>query len=409
MASFLRATLVLFLSLLPCGIWLTYFYTRSIYKRPPLRLIALTFLFGGVATAAAFPVSIFGQALVGALLPDTFWSHTLALFLVVGPVEELAKLLAVRLYAYRRPEFDEPLDGVIYSTTAALGFAAVENVIYLAQTSALLVLLRGPVSNPGHALFSSLWGLSLSRAKVAPNIAHRRFWIIARGWLVASALHGLFDTLLLASERLGVALFYVLVGAMIALFFWVRKRIHFHRDTSPHRSGTMLLPVTAACPQCGTAGTAETACEKCGAMIPAPQEPRHCPVCQAKQRPDAKFCARCGTRIKMAASGSLTDRPHFVAISPVGEERIAFVLNRREVSVGRTLNNNFVIEHPSVSKQHARIAAENGGYALVDLGSSNGTFVNGQRVTTAVRLADGCEVRFGRARFIYRDRSTRDD
>jgi protease PrsW len=243
MSSFPRAILIISLSLLPCGLWLWYFATRSRYKRPPLRLVTLTFLLGGTATLAAFPVSLFGQALVGALLPNTFWAQALALVLVVGPVEELAKLAAVRAYAYRQPEFDEALDGVVYSATAALGFAAVENVFYLAETSALLVLLRGPVSNPGHALFAAFWGLSLSRAKGAPNIAHRRLWIVTQGWMVASLLHGLFNVLLLASERAGAAFFYALVGAMVALFFVVRGRIHFHRDTSPHREGTLLLPV----------------------------------------------------------------------------------------------------------------------------------------------------------------------
>jgi protease PrsW len=404
MTSFPRAIFVILLSLLPCGLWLLYFYTRSVYKRPPLRLIALTFLLGGAATAAALPASIFGQALLGVFLPDTFWARALALFLVVGPVEELAKLLAVRLYAYRRAEFDEPLDGVIYATTAALGFAAVENVFYLAETGALILLLRGPLSNPGHALFSSLWGLSLSRAKGAPNVGRRRLWLVARGWLAASLLHGLFDVLLVASGRAGAWLFYALVGAMVALFFWVRSRIHFHRDASPHREGTLLLPVPALCRACGAAGEAGGRCGRCGAPLPAPQELHFCPVCQTRQREAAKFCARCGASLTLTAGENLDARPHFVAVSPAGEESIAFILNRREVSVGRTLNNGFVVEHPSVSKRHARLTAENGGYALSDLGSSNGTFVNGRRVTEAVKLADGCEVRFGRARFVYRDR-----
>jgi pSer/pThr/pTyr-binding forkhead associated (FHA) protein len=69
--------------------------------------------------------------------------------------------------------------------------------------------------------------------------------------------------------------------------------------------------------------------------------------------------------------------------------------------VGRTLNNSFVIEHPSVSKHHAKLVAEDNQYALYDLESSNGTFVNGKRVKET-KLADGCEVRFGRAHFVYR-------
>lgn len=403
MASVSRSILVLLLSLLPCALWLWYFSTRSRYKRPPLKLITITFLIGSAATLAAYPISIFGQAFLRALLPDSFWTQALVMFLIVGPVEELAKLLGVWIYAYRQQEFDEPLDGVVYSTTAALGFAAVENFIYFIQGSTMLVLLRGPFSNPGHALFSSIWGLSLSRAKGSPNIAHQRFWIIARGWLIASMLHGLFDTLLIASERVGISLFYAVVAAMIMLFFWVRKRIHFHRDTSPHREGTLLIPVAAVCSQCDTAGAAGQNCAKCGAMLPVPTELYLCPSCQTKQRAGAKFCARCGATIKTTAGENLHQRPHFISISPMGEERIAFILTRKEILVGRTLNNTFVIEHPSVSKQHARIAAENGGYAISDLGSSNGTFINGERVTASAKLEDGCEVRFGHARFIYRN------
>jgi pSer/pThr/pTyr-binding forkhead associated (FHA) protein len=99
---------------------------------------------------------------------------------------------------------------------------------------------------------------------------------------------------------------------------------------------------------------------------------------------------------------NLHSRPHFVTLSD-GEEQIAYIINRQEIFIGRTLNNAFVIANPSVSKRHARVVAENGGYALYDLGSSNGTFINGKRVTEA-QLQDGCEVRFGRAAFVFRAR-----
>ncbi|MBO0797814.1 MAG: FHA domain-containing protein, partial [Blastocatellia bacterium] len=59
------------------------------------------------------------------------------------------------------------------------------------------------------------------------------------------------------------------------------------------------------------------------------------------------------------------------------------------------------IEHPSVSKRHARIVIEDNHYSLYDLGSSNGTFVNGKRIKETT-LQDGCEVRFGRAHYVYR-------
>jgi protease PrsW len=394
--------LIPLLSLAPCVLWLWYFYTRSLYKRPSLRVIALTFLLGSVATLIAIPLNLMGQSLFLNLLGPGVWTRVWVLFLVVGPVEELCKLFAVAVYAYRRREFDEPLDGVIYSASAALGFAAIENVIYLSQNNPLLVLLRGPLSNPGHALFSSLWGMGLSRAKSAPNLVTQRFSIILRGWLVASLLHSTFDVLLLASERISILLFYVVIAALIGLFFWVRREIRFQRDTSPHREGTMLLQIINLCENCGTKGIAGESCAQCQKIVPAPPDSPICPVCASINRAEANFCLRCGANLKLTAAENLDHRPHLIAVTAGGAESLACILSRHEISIGRTLNNDFVIEHPSVSKRHAQITATNGSHLVVDLASSNGTFINGQRITTATKLEDGCEVRFGRARYVYR-------
>jgi RsiW-degrading membrane proteinase PrsW (M82 family) len=389
------------LSLLPCILWLWYFSSRSLYKRPSIRVLGVTFFLGALATIPALFLNLEGQEFFREQFGDNQFSHTLVLLFIVGPVEELVKLLAVYLYAYRKPQFDEPLDGVIFSATAALGFAAVENVVYLGQHDPMLVLLRGPLSNPGHALFSALWGLSLSRAKAAPNLVRTRFSIIAWGLLGASLLHSLFDIMLLASSRWSILFFAILVAVMAALFFWVRSRIKFHTETSPHREGTLLMPLWRYCQECGARGTAGVRCTKCGGFIPEPEELQLCPVCSTPQRPGAKFCSHCGANIKLPARENLATRPHFVSVTPEGQERIAYILNDHEIMIGRTLNNGFVIEHPSVSKRHARIVVEDNDYALYDLGSSNGTFVNGKRIKET-KLQDGCEVRFGRAHYVYR-------
>lgn len=401
MGALQQFILVPILSLLPCVLWLWYFSSRTRYKRPAVRVLGLTFLLGALATLPALFLNLFGQSLFLNLFGGTLWSHLLVLVFVVGPVEEAIKLLVVYFYAYRQQEFDEALDGVIFSATAALGFAAIENVVYLAQNDPMLVLLRGPLSNPGHALFSAVWGMSLSRAKTKPNLFNQRFPIILEGWIYASLLHSLFDILLVAASRISIIFFGILIGLMVLLFFWVRTRIRFHSETSPHREGTLLLPTHRYCQECGGKGIAGMRCPHCSAFIPDPEELELCPICATPQRLGAKYCSRCGANIKLPAKENLDLRPHFVAISAEGKESIAYILNEDEILIGRTLNNAFVIEHPSVSKRHARVVAENEEYSLHDLGSSNGTFVNGKRINET-KLEDGCEVRFGRAHFIYR-------
>ncbi len=392
--------LIPILSLIPCALWLWYFASQGRYKKPSLRVVGYTFVFGALATIPAFLITFAGQTFWVSLFGRNQLTH-IAILCLVAPVEELLKLLSVYAYAYRRPEFDEPLDGVIYSASAALGFAAIENLIYFTMTSPLLVLLRGPLTNPGHALFSALWGLSLSRAKAAPNLAGRRFSIIARGWLLATIIHASFDLLLLTAAEQHLIFFGVLGGAMILLFFWVRSRIHFYRDASPHREGTMLVQNRVFCQECGLKGMAGMQCDGCGNHLPEPEEMVLCPTCTAQQRPGAKFCSRCGGSMRLPDAENANARPHFAVLVPGGVERVAYVLNRDEIQIGRTLNNQFVVEHPSVSKRHARVVAEASDYDLQDLGSINGTFVNGRRITTA-RLKDGCEVRFGHASFVYR-------
>src|SRR5262249_31400466 len=97
-----------------------------------------------------------------------------------------------------------------------------------------------------------------------------------------------------------------------------------------------------------------------------------------------------------------TARPHFVKIEQNGSEEIAYVLDRPTINIGKTLDNDFVLEDESVSNRHARIVWHPAGlHVLQDLNSINGSFINGQRVNEGY-LQNGYEVRFGQLRFVYR-------
>ena len=111
MPGLTQILLVPLLSVLPCALWLWYFSSRSLYKRPAWRVLCLTFALGALATIPALVLNLAGQSLFMDFFGRTQRSHILTLLFVVGPVEELLKLLVVYFYAYRREEFDEPLDG----------------------------------------------------------------------------------------------------------------------------------------------------------------------------------------------------------------------------------------------------------------------------------------------------------
>ena len=121
--------LALAFSLLVALFWLNKFRKMDKYEKEPERLIYLAFSAGIVATVPSvlleMPLQMRGPS-HPPLLEDLFLP-----FLWVGMVEESFKFLAVRLTVYRSSQFNEVMDGMIYIISAALGFAATENVGYM--------------------------------------------------------------------------------------------------------------------------------------------------------------------------------------------------------------------------------------------------------------------------------------
>jgi hypothetical protein len=89
-----------------------------------------------------------------------------------------------------------------------------------------------------------------------------------------------------------------------------------------------------------------------------------------------------------------------VAVNPPEPVAAEYSVMKQEVTLGRGEDNDLVIPHASVSRSHALIRQRGHGYEVSDLGSTNGTFVNNQRVNGSVPLEDGAELRLGEVAFI---------
>jgi RsiW-degrading membrane proteinase PrsW (M82 family) len=224
----------LLVPIVPGLLWMWIVYRTDRYEPEPKRLVLGTFVLGVLAIVPAFFVerlvdhfSPFLDALdrPGAA-PDPLVAAA-ACFLVIGPCEELFKFLAVRLFIYRHSEFDEPLDGIVYSAAAALGFASLENVFYVVDFHHLtiawqLLTVRSLLALPGHVIFAATWGYALGRKKFD---AHYHVWPRLGG---AALLHGLYDFLLaLPSTRPLIALYMCLMVPIV----W--REIRILRSDSP--------------------------------------------------------------------------------------------------------------------------------------------------------------------------------
>jgi RsiW-degrading membrane proteinase PrsW (M82 family) len=201
------------LAIAPGIFWLWYFYHRDKVKPEPLSWVVYVYLIG---LAIVIPVGL-TEGLIGLFVP------AFAIAVIVAPIiEEYSKYAVVRHTVYKSPEFDEPVDGIVYAAAAALGFATLENVLYVFSsadiTGAITTgLFRSVISVPGHALFSIIWGDALGRAKFLPISQRRR--VILTGLFTAMFFHGLFNFLL--DYDIGFA---VVVLVLTPFMWWLVNR-----------------------------------------------------------------------------------------------------------------------------------------------------------------------------------------
>jgi hypothetical protein len=135
----------------------------------------------------------------------------LSSFVQIAPVEELAKLGAALLLVWKSPQFNEENDGVVYVGASAVGFALLENVMFVTENGMGTGILRAFTAIPLHVFTGVVMGLHVGKARFAESSADRTS-LLGRGFLFAWFFHGLYDTLALSRSGLGLLLLPLVAG-----------------------------------------------------------------------------------------------------------------------------------------------------------------------------------------------------
>jgi len=253
------------LSVIPAGLLALYIYRADITTKEPPSLLVATFVLSVLfAGFAAVINTVFGFLQLFPLI-----GLVLFFYLVVGPVEESVKLLAVWLYPYRDTRFDSVVDGAVYGAIAGLGFAAIENVLYITQnlqTPASILVSQGigavggladtleaggqitavrGLAGPGHVVYSAFAGYYLGLAKFNPENAGP---IVAKGLLIAAFIHATYNTLVGLVPGVvsllvpGVPVLVLFLGFVLVyqgVFFYILYRKLKRYEAAYERSGAV--------------------------------------------------------------------------------------------------------------------------------------------------------------------------
>ena len=221
-------------AILPVALLFMYIWKRDIQKEPTSLLVKAV-LYGA---AICIPVAVFEQAIHTVMFgvngePTSLVGSTAMAFFVAALPEESFKLLVLWLILRKNPFFDEHFDGIVYAVCVGLGFAAIENLLYVFNEEdwVTTAVIRSLLSVPGHYAFAVLMGYYYSLyhfVDPSPKIA-------ACILIIPTVAHGIYDAIAMSGEvdsYIGSISFFVLIYFCIKMHKFARTKIvaHIERD-----------------------------------------------------------------------------------------------------------------------------------------------------------------------------------
>lgn len=212
-------------------------YLKDRYEREPLRLLIFCFLWGIlISVPLTFVQSLTGVGPVNFESPH-WMGELLYTALVFGLTEEYGKYLVLRHYIFSKSEFSEPYDGIMYGVAISLGFAAIENVLYVMVYGIPAGWLRMFTAVPAHAIFGVMLGYYAGHAKFRESEQLRRT-DLAKGYFAAAGAHTVYD--LFAFSNSSWSLLYILVVVQIGWKLSARA-VREHQEWAAARAADNIL------------------------------------------------------------------------------------------------------------------------------------------------------------------------
>ncbi|MBO4504135.1 MAG: PrsW family intramembrane metalloprotease [Bacteroidales bacterium] len=195
-------SIILIASLAPVLLLLIYIYAKDKYQKEPFSML-MKALLGGVLAAG---LDILLLTIVGLFYSPAFsnelHSALYQAFCMAALPEELCKLFFLYLFIWNSQYFDEYYDGVEYAAFVGLGFAGLENVMYVLQGGVSVAVGRALFAVPAHFFFAIFMGYFFSMAKFKP---WKKSTYLLLAYIVPVILHGIYDGILMTQNVIAEA------------------------------------------------------------------------------------------------------------------------------------------------------------------------------------------------------------
>ncbi|MBN1409155.1 MAG: PrsW family intramembrane metalloprotease [Calditrichaceae bacterium] len=212
------------LAVIPALFFVRYYYKQDNLKKEPKGLIVNVFLLGIISTIPVVIIEIIFGEFNKLLQAESLEFFAFKAFIVAGFSEEFIKFLIIRFYIFKKTDFDEVMDGIVYAVVAGLGFACLENIIYVINGGILTAVVRAFTAIPLHALAAGIMGYYIGEARFASSIKARNNFFI-QGLLWAIMIHGLYDFFLFISPLVGFWISLMTLPLLYVAYKILKRRI----------------------------------------------------------------------------------------------------------------------------------------------------------------------------------------
>ena len=217
---------LILISLAPVFIIAIYIYYRDKYEKEPWRVLIRALIIGIFIT---LPVILLGRLLSLYLPYNHMSAAAYNAFIVASFSEESLKYLGFMLFIWMSRHFNEKFDGIVYAVFISLGFALVENILYVMDGGISVGLIRSLTAVPAHALFGILMGFYFGMAKFFPA---KRTSYLFLAWLLPWLFHGFYDFCLMSEHYLLLIIF---LPFLVFMWFLGFRKMKYLSDRSIYR------------------------------------------------------------------------------------------------------------------------------------------------------------------------------
>jgi protease PrsW len=225
--------LLILIAVFPPIYFLLFFHFKSEEKKHALSKLFFIFFLGIIILLPVLFIELIIDSIIKESITNIYLSSFFTSFIMAASCEEIAKYLIIKKFIYNNDDFNTIMDGIIYTISVSLGFATLENLIYIFNYGLNIGYIRAFTAVPLHVFASGIMGYYIGKAKSENNPKQTNF-LLKKGLLTAVIIHGLYNFFIFLSEINESHYFFniFIFPLLIFSFIFLLKKINIYKSST---------------------------------------------------------------------------------------------------------------------------------------------------------------------------------